>query len=80
MAVYFITDGEYIKIGKAKDPQERLNGLQTGNPKNLFIIATINGDEAVEYQMHHRFKQWHHRGEWFKATPEMIKKISEVCQ
>lgn len=76
--VYFITDGEFIKIGKANDPNQRLSELQTGNPKPLWIIKQIKGDEKQERRLHQIFKSWHHRGEWFKSTPEMLMKIIET--
>lgn len=76
--VYFITDGEFIKIGKANDPNQRLSELQTGNPKSLWIIKQIKGDEKQERMLHQVFKTWHHRGEWFRANPAMLKKITEL--
>ena len=41
--VYFILDivSNSIKIGKANDIQERLSGLQTGNPNILNVIYQI---------------------------------------
>lgn len=76
--VYFITDGEFIKIGKANNPNQRLSELQTGNPKSLWIVKQIKGDEKQERMLHQIFKTWHYRGEWFKASPEMLKKMTEL--
>ena len=39
--IYFISDGNYIKIGQAKDLQNRITGMQTENPRELFVIARI---------------------------------------
>ena len=41
-AIYFITDGKYFKIGKAKKPYQRLANLQTGNPRKLTLLMVID--------------------------------------
>ena len=46
--IYFISDGNYIKIGQAKDLQNRITGMQTENPRELFVIARI---EVLETQL-----------------------------
>ena len=39
--VYFISDGEFCKIGKADNVDVRLKQLQTSNAKSLFVIGYI---------------------------------------
>ena len=39
--IYFITDGEYVKIGSAYNPIKRLNDLQVGNARELKLMFTI---------------------------------------
>lgn len=39
--VYLITDGNYVKIGVADNVTSRLNGIQTGNPNECYVICTI---------------------------------------
>lgn len=68
--VYFITDGEYIKIGKAVDPQKRLAGIQTGNPKPCSILCTIPAKDeasanALETKLHFVYSDYRLCGEWF---------------
>lgn len=63
--VYFITDGEAIKIGKANNPKSRLSGLQTSHHKPLRILGLLPGDERLEGMLHGRFRKYHIRGEWF---------------
>src|SRR5690554_1648277 len=36
--VYFVSDGEAIKIGKAKDPKNRVSGIQTSTARPLTIL------------------------------------------
>ena len=72
-AVYFITDGEYIKIGKAVDLIERIRGMQSGNPKKLIALAVIEVLEtslnAEEKKAHKYFKNYRLKNnfnrEWF---------------
>lgn len=68
--VYFITDGEFVKIGKAVDPYRRLSGIQTGNPKKCSIIAAIPcrspGDaNQLEHYLHVCYSSARAEGEWF---------------
>ncbi len=64
--VYFITDGEAIKIGKANNPKSRLSALQTSHHKPLVILATMPGGEELERELHRIFDAYRLRGEWFR--------------
>lgn len=65
--VYFIQDGERgpVKIGLSKQPTQRLQKLQTGNPRELLLRHVIPGDRAVEHGLHQRFAPARIRREWF---------------
>ena len=75
MFVYFIQARNSkgpIKIGVAKDVERRLDSLQTANYQKLKIITVILcKSEANAYEMekklHHRFREYRIRGEWFSA-------------
>lgn len=73
--VYFVTDGDFIKIGIAKDVKKRLQTLQTGNPKRLKVLKTIalQDDEArmQEENYHRKFRDYNACGEWFKMCDEL---------
>ena len=80
--VYFILDivSNSIKIGKANDIQERLSGLQTGNPNELLVLHYIKCDSAefafnLERKCHNEFNHLHMRGEWFKYDKEAFQKF-----
>lgn len=74
--VYFITDGEYVKVGMANDVRVRLNQMQTGNPKQLKIATVIEyGDAEMEHHLHTRYAKQHVRGEWYKLSKEMLEDI-----
>jgi len=76
--VYFIhEDGDLsmFKIGKTGcHPADRLEQLQTGNPRKLRIYRwlEVSNHSIVEDYLHARFKDVHIRGEWFYATSETI--------
>lgn len=64
--VYFIQQGEGpVKIGRAKSPLLRLSQLQTGNPTELALRYVVPGDQALERELHTRFREARIRGEWF---------------
>lgn len=70
--VYVIeTTQGMIKIGHAKDPKQRLNYLQVGNPYKLhlveaFVLPDRQMAKTVEAHAHHRFDEFRFGGEWFK--------------
>ena len=75
--VYFISDGEYVKIGIAGDIQSRLAGLQSGNPKPLHLLHSIECVDriqamALEKILHRYFGVYRMVGEWFSITKENI--------
>lgn len=68
--VYLISNGEYIKIGVAKNVEARLKDLQVANAKELQLICSFplkNEKEAfkLEQFLHTEYEAYHIRGEWF---------------
>jgi hypothetical protein len=79
--IYFIGDGELVKIGySADDPGRRLEQLQTGNPRPLRLIAQYRGERYHERYLHQRFDGHHVRGEWFQLTPEILAFLSQTSR
>lgn len=76
--IYFISDGQYVKIGKGM-PMDRLKTMQTGNARQLKLLFTIplgnipkssastykTAGIPAEMILHRIFKNYHVRGEWF---------------
>ena len=85
--VYFITDNHgHMKIGKAKEPFERLKALQIGNPYELEIYDLIEvkphkpsyfDSVTFEKMLHRMFSKYKVRNEWFMAEP-IINWLEEV--
>lgn len=68
--VYFISDGEFLKIGIASDLDRRLTQLQTGNARELTVVSVIecrDMDEArsLEGFLHDRLARLNVLNEWF---------------
>lgn len=77
--VYFITDGEFVKIGVAASLPNRIKQLQTGNPRKLsamYVIDAGTQKEAlkVEANLHKIFSDKQCIGEWFNITENDVKK------
>lgn len=69
--VYFISDGEYLKIGISNDVDKRLKTLQTSNARLLNLVHCIevpNKDYAIwiENTLHGAFPHARAMGEWFR--------------
>ena len=75
--IYFITDGSFIKIGKATNVLARLNSIQSGTPNKLTLLFTIPVDgfdsnypdadmlSVAELGLHELFCRFRRCGEWF---------------
>lgn len=80
--VYFITDGNFVKIGIADRPGWRMAMLQTGNPNELTLLFTIPVPDSyhrtnnirvrkLEKILHNYFKDHHVRGEWYDIKDQL---------
>jgi hypothetical protein len=77
--VYFITDGEFIKIGfSSKGADERMRSLATGSPRELTLLMVVPGSRRVEKYFHQLFGQAHERGEWFRKTERLMDYINKI--
>ncbi len=70
--IYFISDGEYIKIGKSISPLRRLKELQTANGRALELIGIIPSSKVNENVLHSVFGDSHVRGEWFEIDSSIL--------
>jgi len=79
-SLYFVESGKGgpIKIGRARNVQQRIDDLQTGNPSRLRLLGTMVGCFAKEQRVHRMFASAHIHGEWFHRTPELLEFI--CCQ
>lgn len=76
--VYFISDGEYIKIGQTTNLKKRLGGLQCANARRLTVLHTIESEDVdyianLEYNLHNIFSEYRVVGEWFNLGIRRIR-------
>ena len=65
--VYFVNCGAYTKIGfTSQDLEFRVKAMMTANPLDFVIWAVIPGSLETEHELHAKFRDYHHRGEWFQ--------------
>jgi hypothetical protein len=57
-----------VKIGVAAEPVLRIRELQTGNPRELQVLAQCRGGEETEATLHSLFERERLQGEWFKRS------------
>jgi len=80
LVVYFVQESNSgnIKIGyTGGDVKSRIDSLKTGNSNNLELVCAVDGGRELECALHILFKKDNIRGEWFKATDELIEVINE---
>lgn len=71
--VYVISSGEgRFKIGRARDPMERMRGLQVASPVSLEMVYSVEVSQSTQAEGHaHKLLTEHRlRGEWFSVTRE----------
>lgn len=73
--IYFISDGEFTKIGVTKSIESRLRDIQCGNPRDLEVKALVKGSFNLERKLHKYFKKSRIRGEWYKISNESIEGV-----
>ena len=75
--VYIIKCNDFIKIGLAKNPQQRLSELSVCTPYNLTILRLIETPDmlSTEQALHIKFKEHHHKGEWFRLPPDCLQQL-----
>jgi len=82
--VYLIQSLEngYYKIGVSKNPQKRIEQLQTGNSSKLKLISTFKSDYAykIETALRNTHTSSRKEGEWFDIGFEIETKFIEKCK
>lgn len=75
--VYFLYDGESVKVGHSKNPRKRVKQLQTGSSSKIQLLGTIYGDKALEKEIHRQFNRFRIINEWFRPEDELIQFIND---
>lgn len=89
MAVYFLSDGDYCKIGVSRRLKDRIRGLQLASPRELELLLWFEPyhldthpysaltDYAIELSIHHRLGM---TSEWTEMSQGVKDVISEIEQ
>lgn len=75
---YLMTDGYLYKIGKSKDPLDRLKAIRTGNPTIKLLSQSLFVSESY---LHLLFHEKNHSLEWFELNEveaSMIKSLMRL--
>jgi hypothetical protein len=80
--VYILQAGDYIKVGVSNNIKNRINQMQTGNPKKINLIAKRSFNKRseafyIEGVIHQFLKDHRQSGEWFCVTPSMFNSLIE---
>lgn len=77
---YFVTDGEFVKVGvfTAGKLESRLMALQNGNPRKLKVLATSASN--VEKLCHYEFEDLNVLNEWFKFDLKILHFFTEHAE
>lgn len=75
--LYIISEGGsgHVKIGSANNVDKRLNELQTGNSRNLHVLAKFPDLGHKERFSHEYLKSNRYHHEWFKFGRPVINLI-----
>jgi len=79
-SVYFIRQGNHVKIGKAGNPRKRFRQLQCANPAPLELLAIIDGPDghALEKELHRQFAHLRVNGEWFRYEGDLFNLVRDL--
>ncbi|MBU5332107.1 GIY-YIG nuclease family protein [Anaerocolumna aminovalerica] len=82
--VLYNPESKLVKIGKTKDPRDRLLSLsnQNGTKMKYYITDQMYIETIVERIMHNKFDRFRcAKGEWFKniSFNDVVKTLKELC-
>jgi hypothetical protein len=80
--VYLLkADSGLYKIGRAIDPKNRGKTFGVQLPFEVDFVCTIKSDdyEALELELHEKFKDFRVRGEWFNLAPDDVEYIKSLA-
>jgi hypothetical protein len=75
--VYFVGAPGMVKIGRSRNPHDRLVGLRSGIPLPLELLAVLP-DGSQERELHERFAHLRLKGEWFRREAELEEFIADL--
>lgn len=78
--IYFLRMGDFVKIGFTERAlAARIKDYVTHSPFPFEVLGSVKADRDYEKVLHCRFKEFHHRGEWFRADIALLEAIKDQC-
>jgi hypothetical protein len=74
---YLIFDGQKYKVGRSKDPEERLKGLKTANPSCQLVMKTKKISEKL---IHTIYREKRLDREWFYFDDNDLFRLKELFE
>lgn len=75
--IYLIQCGDYHKVGITERLGSRIVNYRVSNPYDVNLILFVDREDykEVEKQIHKRFKDFIHRGEWFVLSKDQVQEV-----
>lgn len=78
--IYLISDGDRLKIGKSKHPQNRLAQLQTACGLKLRLLDSFDLPDFYEKRLHKMMRFNRAKNEWFSLDSETVNWLQEYLK
>lgn len=78
LKIYFVKNGDAVKIGVSKNPEQRMSELSVSSNGAIQLLAVLDGGHGDEKEFHRKFSRYLIRGEWFKYQGELAKFIATL--
>lgn len=78
--VYVAKSARFYKIGRSKNPIERIKGITPPHGRKLVSVHKVANRHKAEKLLHEAFKEKRARGEWFKLNKDDLKRIPIFLQ
>lgn len=79
MTVYFVRDGDLVKIGFSNDTEQRVRNIIRGLHGNGEFLGCMPGDREVEAHVHAMFGEDREYGEWFRSSPRLLDLVKSLA-
>lgn len=76
--LYFIRVGVNVKIGRSKNPKQRLSSLKTAMADKPALVLDVQGKGHMEKILHGCFSEFRKEGEWFFFSQEIKDFVNKI--
>lgn len=69
-----------VKIGRAKNPKDRLDKMQTGCPVKLELLEITADIPEEKFHENERLQQFRIQGEWYQLCDDFVEAFESIVQ